>query len=107
MIQRYEENEDCDVGIENNRNFFQKSVLTEFDNSDETEPSYEDEVAVNNQINTSEKVVCDMKSQDPKIMRKIKISVSVSDNDQVKESDLLQECDPVSVESESSNDCIQ
>ena len=107
LIHRYEENEDCDGGIENNRNFFQKSVLTEFDNSDETQPSYEDEVAVNNQINTSEKVVCDMKSQDPKIMRKIKISVSVSDNDQVKESDLLQECDPVSVESESSNDCIQ
>ena len=106
MSQECEENEDRDETIDNKSNYFQERVITDIDTSNETETLYGDEVALRNEINTSEKVVCDIKSQDTQIRRKIKISVSVSDNDQVKESDLLQQCDPVTLESESSNACF-
>ena len=83
--------------IDNKKNNFQSSVVTDVHTPD---------VEINNQINTVETVDCDMRKQDSQIRRKIKISVSVSEADQVKPSDHIQPCDPVTLESEreSSND---
>ena len=95
------ENQDC--WIDNKKNNLQSSEVTDV-HTREKEPSDGDDEEINNQINTWEKVDCDKRLPDSQVRRKIKISVSVSESDQVKQSDHIQPCDPVTLESESSND---